>query len=187
MRAQPAEEDQPEGLSGPVQPGGSPGRGAQSSDQKKTTQRGTRRLSHEERVEINRANRTVHGLSLHPLYQRHQDMIRRIGRPEYADFGITYYPPWTDVRTFIRDIETLLGPCPGKGWTLDRMDNDQGYFPGNLRWANAKMQANNRGHDRPPVWDGDPACLLVDGEGASVMTCFDRPCLQCPWPVWSAD
>ena len=36
-------------------------------------------------------------------------------------------------------VLTHLGPRP-PGWTLDRMDNDKGYAPGNLRWASDYSQ-----------------------------------------------
>jgi hypothetical protein len=61
----------------------------------------------------------------------------------YGGRGITVYQPWHDAATFIADIDRLLGPRPD-GFTLDRIDNNGNYEPGNVWWATRKQQTGNR-------------------------------------------
>jgi len=57
------------------------------------------------------------------------------GFKNYGGRGITIAPQWVDDFRAFRDyINQNLGPKPN-GCTLNRVDNDQGYFPGNLRWS----------------------------------------------------
>lgn len=57
----------------------------------------------------------------------------------YIAAGIRMCPEWEkSFAAFLND----LGECPSDG-TLDRIDNDVGYAPGNTRWATQKEQANN--------------------------------------------
>jgi hypothetical protein len=37
-----------------------------------------------------------------------------------------------------------MGPAPEK-FSIDRKDNNLGYFPENCRWANSDTQSGNRG------------------------------------------
>jgi hypothetical protein len=40
------------------------------------------------------------------------------------------------------DFFAYVGPAPS-GTTLDRIDNNKGYEPGNVRWATKTVQARN--------------------------------------------
>lgn len=79
------------------------------------------------------------------LYQAWLDMRYRCNSPKcpsyfrYGGRGIKVDPRWNSYDCFSSD----MGPHPGKGWTLDRINNNQGYRPGNCRWATRKTQSRN--------------------------------------------
>lgn len=61
----------------------------------------------------------------------------------YGARGITMHPEWiNDFTAFLNHI----GPMPKNDnrYSLDRIRNKEGYIPGNVRWATAKEQMNNR-------------------------------------------
>lgn len=88
----------------------------------------------------------------HPHYNRWEMMKRRCLNPKhhayylYGGRGIKIYSPWIhDFSKFNDWLNTALGEPPD-GHTLDRIDNDGNYEPGNLRWADSKTQNANRGY-----------------------------------------
>ena len=105
--------------------------------------------------DAHRARLTTHGAFGTKEYRRWARMLDRCRNPantrykRYGGRGITVCDAWLDYDTWFRDIQSSIGPWPGKGWTLDRIKNDEGYRPGNVRWADAKMQRANRSATRP--------------------------------------
>src|SRR5690242_3846186 len=79
----------------------------------------------------------------HPLYQTWVAMRRRCSNPAATGFeyygarGIRVCDRWQDsFAAFVAD----MGRRP-PGMTLDRIDNDGNYEPGNCRWADASTQS----------------------------------------------
>jgi len=85
----------------------------------------------------------------HPAYQR------------YGARGITVDPLWKhDFLAFANHI----GPRPSKDYSVDRIENNLGYCPGNVRWASRFTQAENRGNNPEVTYRGQTLRLRILAE-----------------------
>jgi hypothetical protein len=78
--------------------------------------------------------------------------------PTYGARGITMCERWRrSLTAFLED----MGPVPeGERMTVDRLDNDKGYEPGNCRWATFTEQARNKTSNRLLTAFGETKCLI---------------------------
>lgn len=100
------------------------------------------------------STRYVDGRASHPQYTRWYNMMARCTKPDhqmypsYGGRGITVCEEWHVPANFYRYLEEVLGPCP-PDHSIDRVDNNGNYEPGNIRWASASQQNTNR---NPYTW-----------------------------------
>lgn len=124
----------------------------------------------------------------HPLYGIWRGIIERCkpgGDKNYGGRGIQIFPAWeTDFLAFL-DFMKTLGPRP-PGWSLDRIDVNGHYEPGNLRWASPLMQANNkrdlpRGLTDEQIWEiylsKEPEKILRERHKVAAQTIKNIRCL----------
>lgn len=87
----------------------------------------------------------THGWSNTPTYKSWLKMRERcrlrtcVQWPYYGGRGITVCERWASFENFLSD----MGERP-QGTSLDRVNNDGNYEPGNVRWAAHKTQLVNR-------------------------------------------
>lgn len=109
-----------------------------------------------------------------PEYRCWSEMKQRCCNPDAAGYsyyggrGIRVCDEWlTDFNMFLAS----MGPMPKPGMSLDRIDSNGNYEPGNVRWATRWEQSRNRRSNVNITFDGETMCLADWAKRVGVRTC----------------
>ena len=97
------------------------------------------------KVKVKKERKKGHGMSKTRPYRIHRGLVRRIKDPKNKDYkhyggrGLTMDKRWRTFEGFWEDMK--------EGYSddlqIDRIDNEQGYYKWNCRWATPKQNARN--------------------------------------------
>lgn len=115
-----------------------------------------------------RKEKTVHS---HPLYRTYCNIIQRCENkrnaayPNYGGRGIRIHPVWRrDFWQFVAD----MGERPSVQHSIERIDNDRNYEPGNCIWATRSEQMRNTRRNHMVTYNGQVMPLVRACEMAGV-------------------
>lgn len=101
-------------------------------------------------------------MSRTPEYHAWQAMKKRCRNPtdpRYRDYGargIDYCAKWEDFLTFYSE----MGPRPeGQRYSLDRINNNEGYSKENCRWATPREQQQNIRSNKHITYLDETKCI----------------------------
>lgn len=112
------------------------------------------------KLDIHRKRLTTHGKSKSVEFIKWAEMIQRCTNPnhrhtdDYGGRGIKVCERWKSFALFFED----MGECP-KGLTLERIDPNGNYEPGNCIWDTWKNQNRNKRNSRRVTFRGEEKCL----------------------------
>ena len=133
------------------------------------------------RNELSSKRKTIHGQSnkgkVTRAYMSWGSMITRCynqnyhGYKNYGGRNIFVCDQWHNFTVFFRDMGN---PSPNK--TLERIDNNKGYFPENCKWATKTEQALNRRNNHWITINGERKTLSQWGRNSCIplKTIFSR-------------
>lgn len=140
-------------------------------------------------AEVTARTMTSHGKACSPVYQAWYSMKRRCyGNAKrdqpYRDRGIIVCERWL---SSFQNFYTDVGDRPTLRHSIDRINNDGNYEPGNVRWALPNVQARNTTRSKRYFFDGKNLTLPEWSEdtGLSISVLRDR-IVYCGWSVEKA-
>lgn len=105
------------------------------------------------------------------------------GYPRYGGRGITICERWRDsFEAFLADV----GRRPSPGHSIDRIDVNGHYEPGNVRWATPLEQSNNKRNNRTVTFQGVTRSVPDWARELGLTYATLKQRLRSGWPVEQA-
>lgn len=129
------------------------------------------------------ANKT-HGLTKSRTYRIWSAMKVRCYRKSSKDYanwggrGIRVCDRWHSFENFLLDMGEAR-----QGMSIDRINNDGDYEPGNCRWVGCEIQARNTRSNVVIEWRGEKKCVSEWAESIGVPVKALRRRLRLGWSV----
>ncbi len=117
-------------------------------------------------AEMAAKRKTTHNLYGNRIYRIWANMIQRCKNPHekcyknYGGRGISVCQEWVENFLSFHSYVISLVDSDNEKMTLDRIDNDGNYEPGNVRWATRKQQGRNTRTVKMVTYKGKTQCLL---------------------------
>lgn len=125
----------------------------------------------------------MHGLAIerNPIYVAWKSIRRRccdstaLDYRHYGGRGIVLYCEWVNApERFVDYVEAVLGHRPSARHSLDRINNDGNYEPGNLRWATRVEQQRNKRNNHLVTHEGVTKTVQEWAEITGIKQCTIR-------------
>lgn len=126
------------------------------------------------RLQILEESRTKHGLCKTNAFYVWYGAKNRCYNPNatgyenYGGRGITMYEPWINDFAAFYEYVSQLEHFGEAGYSLDRIENDENYEPGNLRWATRAEQNRNQRRNVIVEYDGQEMTLAEAAEKSGI-------------------
>lgn len=123
--------------------------------------------------------RRTHGYTNTPEHNVWENIIARCCNPKHPSFsnyggrGIGICQEW---RNSFEAFLANVGPRPSSVHTIERIDNNKWYEPGNVKWATRREQQRNRRSNRMLVIGGETRTITEWSElsGINIGTLYKR-------------
>ncbi len=131
------------------------------------------------------------GMHKTPEYTAWKHMVHRCTRPgdpgwpQYGARGIKVTPEWIGEGGFARFL-TYIGHRPSPEHSLDRIDNDGHYEPGNVRWTTRYVQSRNTRRNVWLTYNGRTLCIADWARETGIAIVAIRGRLRRGWSVEEA-